>query len=103
LAAVRTPIGDGWILAADEPSFGRAAAEPDPSVVRVLPSRADSFLLWGADRTLLVPDAGRRGELWTSRVWPGAILVGGEIAGVWRRASAAVPLATGRTLSPGDR
>jgi hypothetical protein len=26
---------------------------------------------------VLVPDEGRRGELWTSRVWPGALLVGG--------------------------
>ena len=45
----------------------------------------------------------RRGELWTPRVWPGAILVGGEIAGVWRRASAAVSLSTWRTLSPTER
>ena len=30
---------------------------------------------WGADRELLVPDADRR-ALWTSRVWPGALLVG---------------------------
>jgi hypothetical protein len=103
LAAVRTPIGDGWILAADEPSFGRAATEPDPSVVRLLPSGDAWFLLWGTDRALLVPDAGRRGELWTSRVWPGAIVVGGEIVGVWRRASAAVSLATWRSLSPVER
>jgi hypothetical protein len=103
LAAVRTPIGDGWILAADEPSFGRAATVPDPSVVRLLPSGDAWFLLWGADRGLLVPDAARRGGLWTSRVWPGAIFVGGEIAGVWRRASAAVSLVPWRALSPAER
>ena len=57
LTAVRTPIGDGWILAADEPSFGQAAAEPDPSVVRLLPSGDAWFLLWGADR-----DAARAGR-----------------------------------------
>ena len=71
--------------------------------MRLLPSGDAWFLLWGAARALLVPDAARRGELWTSRVWPGAILVGGEIAGVWRRASAAVSLSTWRTLSPAER
>ena len=103
LAAVRTPTGDGWILAADEPSFGRAATEPDPSVVRLLPSGDAWFLLWGTARALLVPNAARRGQLWTSRVWPGAILVGGEIAGVWRRASAAFSLSMWQTLSPAER
>ena len=39
-----------------------------------------------ADRELLVPDADRRRELWTSRVWPGAVLVEGEVVGTWRRA-----------------
>ena len=32
------------------------------------------------------PDEKRRGELWTPRVWPGAVLVDGEIVGTWRRA-----------------
>jgi hypothetical protein len=46
------------------------------------------YLLRGADRELLVPDAARRSALWTSRVWPGAVLVAGEIVGTWRRAQA---------------
>ncbi len=86
LAAVRTPIGDAWILARDEPAF-RAPAGP-AAAARLLPSGDTYYLLQGLDRELLVPDAELRGRLWTSRVWPGAVLVAGEIAGTWRRAQA---------------
>jgi hypothetical protein len=86
LTAVRTPIGDGWILNRDEPAF-RAPAGP-AAAARLLPSGDAYYLLQGADRELLVPDAERRGELWTSRVWPGAVLVAGEIVGTWRRSQA---------------
>lgn len=88
LPQVRTPIGDAWILASDEPAF-RATAGPTASA-RLLPSGDAYFLLQGVDRELLVPDADRRGQLWTSRVWPGGVLVGGEIVGTWRRANAIV-------------
>jgi len=84
LTTVRTPLGDAWMLARDEPAV---RAEPGSSApVRLLPSGDAYTLLQGADRTLLVPDARRRGALWTPRVWPGAILLDGEVAGVWRRA-----------------
>ena len=97
LAPVRTPVGDGWILAADEPVF---AAEPGPAApARLLPSGDAYYLLQGADRSLLVPDAKRRGELWTSRVWPGALLVNGEIVGTWRRANEKVSISAWRRLS----
>jgi Winged helix DNA-binding domain len=88
LTAVRTPLGEAWILARDEPAFRTDAAPPAP--VRLLPSGDAYTLLQGADRTLLVPDAARRGELWTPRVWPGAILLDGEIRGIWRRAHSTV-------------
>jgi hypothetical protein len=88
LTAVRTPIGDAWILAADEPAF--RAAEGRPAAARVLPSGDAYFLLQKADRTLLVPDAKRRAALWTSRVWPGAVLANGEVVGTWRRAGETV-------------
>jgi hypothetical protein len=52
----------------------------------LLPSGDAYFLLQGEERTLLVPDADRRGELWTPRVWPSAVLLDGEIRGTWRRA-----------------
>ncbi len=99
LTHVRTPIGDGWILTSDEPTFRATPATPAPA--RLLPSGDAYFLLWGPDRDLLVPDTVRRGELWTSRVWPGALLVGGEVAGTWRRADAKVSIQSWRRLLAG--
>ena len=84
LTPVRTPLGEAWILTRDEPVF---RADPGPvAPARLLPSGDAYYLLQGDDRALLVPDADRRGELWTSRVWPGAVLLDGEIRGTWRRA-----------------
>jgi hypothetical protein len=100
LIPVRTPIGDGWILAADEPAF-RAPAGPD-APARLLPSGDTYWLLQGADRELLVPDADRRPLLWTPRVWPGAVLVAGEIVGTWRRAQNVVEIEPWRRLSAAE-
>jgi hypothetical protein len=98
---VRTPIGDAWILAADDPAF---AAAPGPvAQARLLPSGDAYYLLQGADRTLLVPEAKRRAELWTTRVWPGAVLVNGEIVGTWRRANEKVSISAWRRLSGAAR
>jgi hypothetical protein len=96
LTPVTTPIGDAWILKADEHDFRRPASQPAPA--RLLPSGDSYFLLQGRDRELLVEDAKRRPELWTSRVWPGALLVNGEVAGVWRRANEKVTVETWRRL-----
>jgi hypothetical protein len=101
LAEVATPLGEAFILAADESSFragpGAAAA------ARLLPSGDTFYLLQGADRALLVPDARRRPLLWTSRVWPGALLISGEVAGTWRRDQARLSIETWRRLSPAER
>lgn len=83
LLPVRTPLGDEWLLEDDEAAMRAAAAAPAP--VRLLPSGDAYFLLDGVERELLVPRADRRPLLWTSRVWPGALLVEGEIRGTWRR------------------
>jgi hypothetical protein len=99
--AVRTPVGDRWILTSDEPGF---RATPSPAApARLLPSGDAYFLLHGVDRELLVSDERRRGELWTPRVWPGAVLVGGEVVGTWRRANAVVTVQTWRRLSAAER
>jgi hypothetical protein len=101
LIEVRTPLGAASMLAADEPNF-RAPALP-PSLVRLLPSGDPYFLLWGPDRELLVSNAAHRALLWTSRVWPGAVLVGGEIAGTWRRAETLVTVTPWRHFSADER
>jgi hypothetical protein len=100
LALVRTPVGDAWLLAEDETSV-RAQPRP-PALARLLPSGDAFYLAWGADREILMPEANRRSKLWTSRVWPGALLVGGEIAGVWRRSGAYLSLDAWRRFSTAE-
>ena len=101
LSPARTPIGDAWILTRDEPMFRAPPGAVAPA--RLLPSGDAFFLLQGADRELLVPDAGRRAELWTPRVWPGALLVEGEVAGTWRRADRTVTIRAWARLSNAAR
>ena len=101
LTPVQTPVGDAWILTRDEAAFRAAPGPAAPA--RLLPS-GDAYLLFqGTDRDLLVPDADRRRALWTPRVWPGGILVEGEIAGTWRRAGAAMTVQPWRPLSRAER
>ena len=101
LTPVRTPAGDEWILARDEAAF---RAGPGPvAPARLLPS-GDAYLLrYGADRDLLVPDPALRDALWTPRVWPGGLLVGGEVAGTWRRADTVLSVQPWRRLSRAER
>jgi Winged helix DNA-binding domain len=101
LAAVRTPIDDAWILEDDEPVFRELPGAPAPA--RLLPSGDTYYLFWGAGRELLVPDAARRAELWTTRVWPGAVLVAGEVVGTWRRAQTDLSVDAWRKLSRAER
>ena len=100
---VRTPIGDGWILGEDEAAVRAVGDASSAAAVRLLPSGDTFTLLQGADRELLVPDARLRAELWTPRVWPGAVLVGGEIAGTWRRAGADLAVQPWRRLTRAER
>jgi hypothetical protein len=101
LTPVHTPIGDAWILARDEETFMAKPRHAAPA--RLLPSGDAYFLLWGADRTLLVPEAKSRAALWTTRVWPGALLVGGEVSGVWRRSAGDVSIEAWRRFSSKER
>jgi hypothetical protein len=101
LVEVRTPIGEGWILASDEAGFRAGAGAP--ARARLLPSGDAHYLLQGADRALLVPDEARRGLLWTPRVWPGAVLLEGEVRGVWRRAHDVVTVEPWGRVSRAER
>ncbi len=79
-------------------------ADPGPAApARLLPSGDAYYLLQGDERALLVPDAGRRASLWTPRVWPGALLVDGEIRGTWRRAHDIVTVETWGRFSRAER
>ncbi|MBB4686024.1 DNA glycosylase AlkZ-like family protein [Amycolatopsis jiangsuensis] len=55
---------------------------PTPEGVRLLPP-LDPFTQ-GRDKALLVPNKGRAKEVWKILGSPGALLVNGEIPGVWR-------------------
>jgi hypothetical protein len=100
LVRVASPIGDSFVLAGDEPLF-RSPALP-PAAARLLPSGDTYYLLQGAERALLVPDPARRQQLWTSRVWPGALVINGEVAGTWRRDQHRVTVSVWRRLSPSE-
>lgn len=99
---VRTPIGDALLLAKDEDAIREPAGAA--AAARLLPS-GDAYTLGvtSDERALLVPDANRRAELWTPRVWPGAVLVGGNVAGTWRRAGRRVTVEAWKRLSRAER
>jgi len=110
IVPVRTPIDDRRILAADEPAFqdaGKPGSSTDPAqataIVRFLPSGDAYTLLKGADRELLVPRGGQRSALWTPRVWPGSLLLDGELVGTWRRADSRLTIEAWRRLLPSER
>ena len=99
LVPVRSPLGDEWLLADDEAGHargrdGRRAGAAAAERRRLLPARR-------SERELLVPRADRRALLWTSRVWPGALLVEGEIRGTWRRSQHVVRIDAWERLSRG--
>lgn len=101
LTPVRTPTGDAWILAHDEPVLGAAQGTAAPA--RLLPSGDPLLLLQGEDRELLVPDPARRRALWPPRVWPGGLLVEGEVVGTWRRSNETVSVQPWIRLSRATR
>jgi hypothetical protein len=102
LLPVQAPFGDAWLLARDETTM----REPPMPVAaaRLLPS-GDAYTLGVTpdDRALLLPDAAQRAELWTPRVWPGAVLVAGKVVGTWRRAGRTFAIQTWQPLSRAAR
>ena len=95
-------VNDAHLLAADEEAIRE---QPEPAApARLLPS-GDSYWLHTTahERALLVLNEKRRNELWTPRVWPGALLVDGEIVGTWRRAKRVLTIDTWKKLSAAAR
>jgi len=66
--------------------------------VRLLPA-GDPYLA-SADRALLVLPPRFRSELWPKSVWPGALMVNGELVGTWRRQVGRVTVRPWRRLEP---
>jgi len=102
LIPVQTPSGDARIFGRDELTIREPLTPAAPA--RLLPS-GDAYTLGvtSEDRAFLVPDASQRRELWTPRVWPGALLVAGEVLGTWRRAQGRLTIRTWQRLSRAAR
>lgn len=102
LLPVAAPLGDAHLLAVDEATIKQSG---EPSVgARLLPS-GDAYTLGvtRAERAFLVPNEKQRNELWTPRVWPGALLVDGEVVGTWRRAKRVLTIDAWKKLSRAAR
>ena len=102
LIPVRAPSGEAWSLGRDEALLRGPSGATAPA--RLLPS-GDAYTLGvtSEERALLVPDANRRRELWTPRVWPGAVLVGGKVVGTWRRSQGKLSIQSWQRLSRAAR
>lgn len=85
LVEVRLDGRGAWIP--EEGVEALRTASPDADVVRLLPP-SDPYLQ-ARDRDLLVPDRARQKAVWRILGNPGAVLIGGEIVGVWRVRAAA--------------
>lgn len=83
---VKTPCGTSYLLERDRKAMEHAARSlpaPDSSeAVRLLPPH-DPFLD-ARDRALLLPDSTRQKEIWKITGNPGAILINGNITGMWK-------------------
>ena len=101
LTPVRTPIGDAWILTEDEAAFRATPAPVAPA--RLLPSGDAYLLLQGEPIATSWSRTPTAVTLWTPRVWPGSLLLAGEIAGTWRRADTVMTVHPWRQLSRAER
>ena len=84
-----------WALRTDRSRLEHAEAV---ETVRLLPA-GDPYLA-SADRVMLVPQPRFRSELWPKSVWPGALLLNGELVGTWRRQVGRVTVRAWRPLEP---
>lgn len=100
LVPVATPLGEAFLPAADEAAA--QAAPGEPAAARLL-SSGDPYLM-AADRELLVPDPVSRRALWPAgTVWPGGLLVDGELVATWRRSMDRMTISPWRSLTSAER
>ena len=103
LAEITVDGRRAWLPSTAVPALASAAPVPG---VRLLP--AMDALLQARDREVLVPERSRQQEVWKILGNPGALLLDGEIAGVWRARMAGrkrvdLTLTPFGTLSAGSR
>ena len=79
LVEVRVEGRTGWL---ERDELDQVAAAPPPDLVRLV-GASDPYLQT-RDRDLLVPDPAHQKALWKILSSPGAVLVDGEVAGIWR-------------------
>ncbi len=87
-----------WMHADDLPRARDAAA---PSATHLLPPYDP--LLEVADRQLLLPDPGRRRQVWRTVANPGIVLLAGEVAGTWRHRGKTITITPFEDLHPKTR
>jgi Winged helix DNA-binding domain len=99
LTPVQTPVGDAWVLTEDEAAF-RAAPGPwhprgcSPAATPI--SASTEPIATSRSRTATASRALDPARL-------GGLLVGGQIAGTWRRAGAVMTVQPWRRLSRAER
>ena len=94
LSEVRLAGRPSWALKDDISDLERPLSTDS---VRLLPA-GDPYL-WTGDRDLLVPRSRLRTLLWPNSVWPGALLIHGELVGTWRRQHGKVIIHRWRRIS----
>ena len=102
LTPVAAPGGPALILRRDVAAL-EASGDASVEGVRLLPSGDTLYLLRGRQREVLVAKASHRSQLWTPRVWPGAVLVDGAIVGTWRRSGSTLTVSPWRRLSKDEK
>lgn len=76
-------------------------ADPDPDAVLLLPP--DGPYINRRTRDILLPEPTTRRQLWPQAPSPGALVIGGEIAGTWRRRATTVEFSPWFQVEPEHR
>ena len=80
-----------------------AGGDPGPDAELVLLLPPDDVYINRLNGSLLVPDPARRKLLWPQAPPPGALVVGGEVRGTWRRRHRSVVISPWDEITPQHR